>query len=68
VPICGLEAESSGGWNPVSVSELDIPRGIAGLDNDHGQATADREKADYTETEVAQVNQSHRTGELARTA
>ncbi len=32
------------------------------------KTTLDQQRADYTETEVAQINLSHRTGELARAA
>jgi hypothetical protein len=32
------------------------------------KTTLDHQRADYTETEVAQINLSHRTGELARAA
>src|SRR5579864_2293701 len=32
------------------------------------KTTLDNQRADYTETEVAQINLSHRTGELARAA
>ena len=32
------------------------------------KTTLDGQRADYTESEVAQINLSHRTGELARAA
>ena len=39
------------------------------VDNpDKTRATLDRQKMDYTETEVAKVTLTHRPGELARTA
>ena len=59
--------------NILAFQQLPVEKGKGAvrlvLDNPTAAKTAlDRQKADYTETEVAQIRLSHRTGELARAA
>lgn len=59
--------------NVLAFQQLPLEKGKGAvrlvLDNPAAtKATLDRQRADYIETEVAQINLSHRPGELARAA